>query len=61
VTAKGRVLPLGGVDVNLRSSMSATESCRSAFVKSFERREAYESLRGTNPRVADSMGISVFG
>jgi hypothetical protein len=27
----GRVLPLGGVDVNVRSSMSAAESCRSAF------------------------------
>jgi hypothetical protein len=27
----GRVLPLGGVDVNVRSSMSAAESCQSPF------------------------------
>jgi hypothetical protein len=30
-TDLGRVLPLGGVDVNVRFSMSATESCRSPF------------------------------
>jgi hypothetical protein len=30
-----------------------------AFVKSFGRREAYESLRGTNPRAADE-GLWVF-
>jgi len=34
-------------------------SCRTATVKSFGRREAYESLRGTNPRAADN-GLWVF-
>ena len=28
------------------------ESCRSAVVKGFGRRQAYESLRGPNPRAA---------
>ena len=34
-------------------------SSQSASVKSFGRREAYESLRGTNPRAADD-GLWVF-
>jgi hypothetical protein len=34
-------------------------SGQTAFVKSFGRREAYESLRGTNPRAADN-GLWVF-
>jgi hypothetical protein len=35
------------------------QSGEAAFVKSFGRREAYESLRGTNPRAADN-GLWVF-
>ena len=35
------------------------QSGRSGFVRSFGRREAYESLRGTNPRSADD-GLWVF-
>jgi hypothetical protein len=46
----GRVMRLAGVDVKVRSSISGTERCRSRFVKSFGRRLAYESPRGTNPR-----------
>ena len=49
---------------NLRERTSAYRRCtlesgHSAFVKSFGRREAYESLRGTNPRAADD-GLWVF-
>ncbi len=36
--------------MNVRSGMPTVESRRSPFVKSFGRRLAYESPRGTNPR-----------
>jgi hypothetical protein len=38
---------------------SAPQSRHSGYVKSFGRREAYESLRGTNPWAADD-GLWVF-
>jgi hypothetical protein len=38
---------------------SNPECRRATIVKSFGRREAYESLRGTNPRAADN-GLWVF-
>jgi hypothetical protein len=40
-------------------SLSLNDSGTAAFVKSFGRREAYESLRGTNPRATDG-GLWVF-
>jgi len=40
-------------------ALRALQSGQAAFVKSFGRREAYESLRGTNPRAADN-GLWVF-
>jgi hypothetical protein len=41
------------VDANVRSDAQTAQSSHSGFVKSFGRRLAYESPRGTNPRVAD--------
>jgi hypothetical protein len=40
-------------------SASPPEAGLAEIVKSFGRREAYESLRGTNPRAADN-GLWVF-
>ena len=40
-------------------ALRALQSGQAAIVKSFGRREAYESLRGTNPRAADN-GLWVF-
>jgi len=47
------------VNVSVSHSALRIRSRRSASVKSFGRREAYESLRGTNPRAADN-GLWVF-
>jgi len=44
------------VDVNVRSCLRIAVSSRSAIVKSFGRRLAYESLRRTNPRASQEMG-----
>ena len=40
-------------------SRLSPQSRHSVYVKSFGRREAYESLRGTNPRAAND-GLWVF-
>ena len=44
---------------NVRSDILAVQRRYSGFVKSFGRHLVYESLRGTNPRVADD-GLWVF-
>ena len=44
------VSELGAIASNDRFNILNAGSCQSAFVKSFGRREAYESRRGTNPR-----------
>jgi hypothetical protein len=46
-------------DRSVRFATLGTESRQAAHVKSFGRHLAYESLRGTNPRVADD-GLWVF-
>jgi hypothetical protein len=48
--ALGRRLHFDRADLNVRSDLQITRSRQSASVKSFGRRLAYESPRGTNPR-----------
>jgi hypothetical protein len=59
MSATGQTFGLKPKPMNVRFYILAAQSCPTASVKSFGRREAYESLRGTNPRAADN-GLWVF-